>query len=126
VEGYVLSLIDHAHSAAAELLDDAVMGNRLVGHGWRTNSGAMLGVLRRRSQRGAAHGWKQEGANPTISGFSKPPPIRWSERVSAASPVFAVFCPRFARCLRLGGMVIQHTLWTSRGHRMSDMQLPSK
>jgi hypothetical protein len=29
--------------------------------------------------------------------------------VSAACPVFAVFSPRFARCLRLAGMVIQHT-----------------
>jgi hypothetical protein len=43
----------------------------------------------------------QETANPVISGFPKPSPIRWFERVSAASPVFAVFCPRFARCFRL-------------------------
>jgi hypothetical protein len=33
--------------------------------------------------------------------------------VSAASPVLAVFSPRFARCLRLAEMVNQYTLLTS-------------
>lgn len=56
---------------------------------------------RGRSNTGAAHRWTQEAANPVISGFSKPSPIRWSERVSAASPVFAVFSPRFTRRLRI-------------------------
>jgi len=52
---------------------------------------------------------RQETANPAISGFSKPSPIRWFERVSAASPVFAVFSPRFARCFRLAEMVNEYT-----------------
>ncbi len=32
VEGYVLSLVDHTHPAAAQLLDDAVMRDRSPDH----------------------------------------------------------------------------------------------
>src|ERR1017187_2231457 len=33
--------------------------------------------------------------NPVISGFPKPSPIRWSERVSAATSFYAAFRPLF-------------------------------
>src|ERR1022692_3938901 len=33
--------------------------------------------------------------NPAISGFPKPSPIRWSERVSAATSFYAAFRPLF-------------------------------
>ena len=45
VEGYVLSLVDNAHAATAQLLSDAVVRDGLADHGWRRNSGAMLGGL---------------------------------------------------------------------------------
>ena len=106
----VFRLVNHAHSAASDPAEDAVMGNCLpYGLRGRGHCVHMLGGGEGKVKRGAAHGWTQETANPAISGFSKPSPIRWSARVSAESPVFAVFCPRFARCFRLAGMVIQHT-----------------
>jgi len=49
----VLGLVHHAHTAATELLDDAVVRDGLPNHGGRRTQAAMLGVLRRRSQRGA-------------------------------------------------------------------------
>lgn len=48
----------------------SVMGNAGLGR-------AMLGVLRRQSQRGA-HRWTPERANPVISGVPKPLPTGWS------------------------------------------------
>src|SRR5260370_10856738 len=51
-ERSVFSLVHHAHPATAELLDDAVMGDGLADQ-WRGfhPRDAMLGVVRRRSQR---------------------------------------------------------------------------
>ena len=37
LEPGVLSLVDHTHSAAAQLFDDVVMGGFLVDHEWRRN-----------------------------------------------------------------------------------------
>jgi hypothetical protein len=37
----------------------------------------------------------QERASPAISGFPKPSPIRWFERVSAATSFYAAFRPLF-------------------------------
>jgi hypothetical protein len=42
----------------------------------------------------------QETANPAISGFSKPSPMRWFERVSAATSFYAAFRPLFSRFAR--------------------------
>ena len=54
VEPRVLGLINHTHPATTKLLKDAVVGDGLADHWrWRRNSGAMLGVVRRRSQRWA-------------------------------------------------------------------------
>src|SRR5438128_6957372 len=47
----VLSLVHHTHPPAPELLDDAVMRDGLPDHSSEGTQGAMLGVLRRRSQR---------------------------------------------------------------------------
>src|SRR6266849_4812480 len=51
-ERSVFGLVHHAHPATAELLDDAVMGDGLADQ-WRGfhPRDAMLGVVRRRSQR---------------------------------------------------------------------------
>src|ERR1019366_2280814 len=88
-------LIDHAHAAAADLAEDAVVRDGLTDHGWRRTQGAILGMLRSRSQRGAAHRWMRERANPVISSVPEPSPIRWSERVSAATSFYEAFRPLF-------------------------------
>jgi hypothetical protein len=41
VEFHILSLVDHTHAPATELLNDAVMGNDLANHG--RNVGVILG-----------------------------------------------------------------------------------
>ena len=70
----------------------SVMGNAGLGR-------AMLGVLRRQSQRGA-HRWTPERANPVTSSVPKPSPIRWFERVSAATSFYATFRPLFQQVCR--------------------------
>jgi hypothetical protein len=98
----VFRLVDHAHSPAADLAEDAVMGNCLpYGLGGRRHCVHMLGGGEGKVKRRTVHQWRRERANPAISSVPEPSPIRWSERVSAASPVFAVFSPRFTRCLRI-------------------------
>jgi len=74
---------------------------RKCGDGSSTTGGtqkAMLGLPRRRSQRGR-HTDGRRRANPAISGFPKPLPIRWSKRLRAAISIYATFRPMF----RLGG-----------------------
>src|SRR2546426_6131905 len=57
VEAAILGFVDHTHPPAAELLDDAVVGDGLAEQGERVPPrAAMLGVLRRRSQREHANG----------------------------------------------------------------------
>ena len=51
VQGYVLGLVDYTHAAAAEFFDNAVVRDGLTDHRGARTQDAMLGVLRRRSQR---------------------------------------------------------------------------
>ncbi len=43
-ELHILSLVDHAHPATAEFLDDAVVRDGLADHGRRGTQDAMLGM----------------------------------------------------------------------------------
>jgi hypothetical protein len=52
----------------------------------------------------------RETANPAISGFPKPSPIRWFERVSAATSFYAAFRPLFRR---VAPLVHGYTLLTT-------------
>src|ERR1019366_1370028 len=51
----------------------------------RSDSGCNVRDAAMGSQRGA-HRWKQERANPAISGFPKPLPTQWSKRVPPQQP----------------------------------------
>jgi hypothetical protein len=44
VQFYVLGFIYHTHTAATELLDDAVVRDGAANHGWRRTQGAMVGM----------------------------------------------------------------------------------
>ena len=72
VEGNVLSLVDNTHPAHPILLEDAVVRDGLVDHERRRNSGAMLGVLRRRSQRGRHTDGSRKRQIPRFRAFASP------------------------------------------------------
>jgi hypothetical protein len=71
-----------------------------------------------------------QGGTPMDAGNDKschfrlftPSPIRWFERVSAVSPVFAVFSPRFARYSRIAEIGHSAYLLTTR-RRFSSRRL---
>ena len=51
VQAVVVRAVNHAHPAFADLLDDSVMGDGLLVHGWESTKASILGCGRKASQR---------------------------------------------------------------------------
>src|ERR1022692_4124044 len=114
---HVLGLVDDSHTAAAQLLDDAVVRDDSVDHGWRRNSGAMLGVLRSRVN---------EDDRPMDAGNGKSRDFRLSQAL-ANQVVQKGVCGDFILCglsppvSPRQEMVSQYTFWNviTTSHNMS-------
>src|SRR5207245_9038577 len=82
---YVLSLVDNTHAAAAEFLNDAVVGDSLVDHQWRTlKSTPMLRMVRGEVNERGIPMDAGKGQIPRFTAFSSPlrPVVRKAHRSS--------------------------------------------
>jgi len=70
-EGGVLGFVDHAHAAATELLQDAVVGNRLADHEEPPKLAGILEPARESSQCGGSSAVLREATRSTCAGSGR-------------------------------------------------------